>query len=84
MQSLPAPKRPQPAEAQNTKDNIEAVMANEAITIPSLKGGTFGESLDDTSDQVITKPRSSVGTQLRLSNINQDCEWMKSRDTAEN
>jgi hypothetical protein len=66
MQSLPAPG--QPAAAQNMKNNIEAVMANEAITIPSLKGGTFKKSLDDTSDQVATK-RSSVGTHIRLSDI---------------
>jgi hypothetical protein len=67
MQSLPAPG--QPAAAQNMKDNIEAVMANEAITIPSLGGGTFGESLNDPRDEVATKPRSSVGTQIRLGDI---------------
>ena len=67
MQSLPAPG--QPTAAENMKDNKEAMMANESITIRSLKGSTFGESLDDTSDRVATNPKSSVGTQIRLSDI---------------
>lgn len=62
MQSLPAPALAQSATAQNAKDNMEAVMSNKDITVPSPRGDTGGEVSDgNTSHQAVATSKLSVG-----------------------